>query len=362
MSNWLTLLGIFSIYLITGCSATSSESSPQTTESQVAQSSVDTLVVPKVEVLPATRGRLPLRKTINGLIRARRQLRVSSEIGGRLLITPEEGSYYPAGNLLALLDSSALVLAVQAAEVVVQEADFNHRDLLLQMGNAYPGDTLTEVQAGNILIRSGLPAAQVALAEAQFRLSQCRIQAPFGGYIADLSIQPGEFINATEEICTLIDPNSLEAEFYILEQELASIRQIDKVLVSPLSDESLSIPARLDIINPSVDEGGLVRVRAKLQSFRATHRLFVGMNVRLQLETIAAEAIVIPKRAMVLRAGREVVFVYEPDTQRAIWRYVEIAHENDEALALSSGLEEGDLVIVSGQLTLDHESPVRLSD
>jgi hypothetical protein len=73
----------------------------------------------------------------------------------------------------------------------------------------------------------------------------------------------------------------------------------------------------------------------------------------------------VPKRAVVERDGRPLVFVVREG--RAEWVYINAGRSNDrqtEVLPDSvSGivpLKRGDIVLVDGHLTLTHQAPVRL--
>ena len=321
----------------------------------------DTSTAALVTVTTATTGQLPLRRRTNGKLRARREVLVNGQTSGILTEAPVEGTYYKAGATLAATDPRPLELARNRAAAARDEAAFQHRDLLLRHSmNLPPGDSSVSTAANeNLLIQSGLPTAEVVLREAEFALQQATQTAPFAGRAADVKVQAGQFINRGEAICTLIDPTSLEAEFNLLEQEIASLGGRRTIYVSPLAQPDRQLSATLDIINPRVDESGLLRVRARLGDTGGT-RLYPGMNVEVTLEATSEPAVLVPKQAIVLRSGKPLVFTYDADTRRAKWQYVTIGQENDEQVALSDGVEPGQQVIVGGNLNLDHDSQVRL--
>lgn len=318
-------------------------------------------VTPLIELTTATTGRLPLRRQANGLLRARREITIKSLTTGLLTTAPLEGKFYPSGSLLAQTDARALQLAVEAREVARDEAAFRYRDLLLRMAASITGDSLTTTQRENLRIQSGLPAAEAALNEALFQLDQCWYTAPFGGIAADVKVQENQSVNPGEELCTLIDLNTLEAEFSLLEQEILSIDAKTAIYITPIAQPDLKLPATLDIINPKVDKGGLLRVRARLSALPKGVKLYPGMNVTIVLEGRSPTLVIIPKKAVVLRSGRSVVFTYDPASKRAQWKYVTVSHENDEQVGIAAGLTKGEQVIVSGNLTLDHDSEVALN-
>ena len=62
-------------------------------------------------------------------------------------------------------------------------------------------------------------------------------------------------------------------------------------------------------------------------------------------------------RDIVIRQGKDVIFVREDSL--AIWKYVTVEFESSTSLSIKEGLEPGDLVIVSGNVNLAHETIVR---
>lgn len=350
--------------LVCSCSVNSGDkhSVQATSANNPSNAIADSEVIPLVTTVTATTGRLPLRRQTNGRLRARRQVVLKSQLGGVLTEAPIEGRYYRSGQTLLTTDPQALQLAVDRARAAYEEAAFRQRDLLLRLSTNLPStdsSSVSELAKRNILIQSGLPTAEVALKEAEFQLSLATLSAPFAARAADVKVQIGHLLSPGEEVCALIDMNSLEVEFFLLEAELPSLQERRTVYVNPVARPDVRLAADLDIINPTVDDGGLLRVRAKLTG-RLPAGLYPGMNVAVTVAGSASEMIVLPKAAIIERSGRDLVFAHDSVSGLAKWQYVTVAHENDEQVAISEGVEAGQAVIVAGNLTLDHDSPVRV--
>ena len=109
-------------------------------------------------------------------------------------------------------------------------------------------------------------------------------------------------------------------------------------------------------INPLVDDKGMVKVKA---SVNGRGRLFSGMNVRVNVHRSLDSQLVIPKSAVVLRSGKQVVFTLKDG--KAQWNYVQTGLENAESYSMADdALKEGDTVIVTGNVNLAHEAPVKV--
>jgi membrane fusion protein (multidrug efflux system) len=88
------------------------------------------------------------------------------------------------------------------------------------------------------------------------------------------------------------------------------------------------------------------------------HRILPGMHAEMDIEYQVFENVIkVPRKAVLIRQN-PLVFVVQDQT--AIWKYVELGEHNDEEIHIKSGLDEGDLVVVEGQLTLAHQSRVKI--
>lgn len=112
---------------------------------------------------------------------------------------------------------------------------------------------------------------------------------------------------------------------------------------------------RVAEINPMVDENGMVRVWASVDGGNG---LIDGMNVRVSVKRAVAETLVVPKSAVVLRSGRQVIFTLDGD--KAMWNYVTTGLENLSEYTVTEGLTPGMTIITSGNVNLAHESPVKI--
>ena len=88
------------------------------------------------------------------------------------------------------------------------------------------------------------------------------------------------------------------------------------------------------------------------------------MNVKVLVDRILQQQLVVPKSAVVIRDGLEVVFRY--NNGRSDWVYVHTVQANSESYAIVANTErgaqlaEGEQIIVSGNLNLADGSKVQL--
>jgi len=108
-------------------------------------------------------------------------------------------------------------------------------------------------------------------------------------------------------------------------------------------------------INPRVDsKTNLVNVIVQLN---ATKAMMPGMSVQITLKVRGKETILVPKEAVVIRSGKEVVFTLEDNLAK--WNYVKIGSANGKDVAVLEGLKQNQQVIISNNLQLAHDAPVK---
>jgi len=201
--------------------------------------------------------------------------------------------------------------------------------------------------------KSGLTDAELAVAEAKYNLNNTRIVAPISGRIANLEARLHNHSGPT--FCTIINDDYMEVEFPIIESEYKFISINMPVSIVPFANDTITIEGKVKEINPIVAPNGMITVKA---SFRNTEGLIEGMNVKILIRKPEYNRLVVPKEALTMRQGRDVIFVVRKDTIAA-WTYVTIEFENSSSLSIKDGLVAGDTIIVKGNVNLAHETVVK---
>ena len=143
------------------------------------------------------------------------------------------------------------------------------------------------------------------------------------------------------------------------------MRKGTTVKVSPFIAEDKILEGTVTEVNPSVDDRGLIKIKARIKN--NDERLIDGMNVKVIVENPVPNMMIVPKEAVVERDGYHVVFMYDAKTSRAVWTYVDIAYSNLTSFAITgcakkeTEIHEGDIVITSGNLNLADDTEVRIA-
>ena len=207
----------------------------------------------------------------------------------------------------------------------------------------------------------GLSDAVFQLKQAEIELKKTRIRSPFPGVITDVKVSHGERVNAGVETMSIVNLNSLYLKGFALESEVRNLRKGISVRVRFDSFPDKIFYGEIETISPQVDSTNktiavYVKIDNKEQLF------YPGMRAELDIEyKVFDDVMIVPRKAVVHRGNRPLVFVVKDRT--AIWSYVELGPKNDEEQIVKKfdgDVKVGDDVVIQGQVTLAHQSKVKV--
>ncbi len=308
--------------------------------------------------------RVPFHREIisNGVLRGVRRAQLAFQSQGTLAeIYVRNGSRVKAGDPIARLDTVLAGRRLAEARNAMEKARLDFYDNLISYGYGKDTSDVPSDMVEVARIRSGYAAAGYSYDEACRNLQNSILRAPFSGVVANLEKKPYEQTEGT--LCMVIDDSSFDVKFNLIESELSSVAVGRPVSVSPLFDTQVKYDGSVSYVNPFVDEKGQVSAGA---SVRGGSGLVDGMNVRVYLKSEGENMLVVPKSAVVMRDGYDVVFTYDPSDGKAHWLYVDILQSNSThhviggCVRKQTEVREGCIVISSGNLNLADQSSVEL--
>lgn len=282
----------------------------------------------------------------------------TSEVVAKVWV--KNGTHVRKGQKLAELDLFKLNNTLAQSKNSLAQATLEMKDVLIGQGydpsnlEAVPTDMLELAK-----VKSGYEQAQAQFESAQHDVEQATLVAPFDGVVANLFDKQNNIPKSGEPFCRIIRTSAMEVDFTVLESELPLIKVGDKVEVTPYAVAAGMRVGSVSEINPLVDENGMVRVKAQVNG---GDKLFDGMNVRVTVKRLLGEQMVVPKSSIVLRDGKEVIFTVKDSI--AMWNYITTGLENMTECVLvdweANGLQEGMMIVTTGNVNLAHESPVKI--
>ncbi len=355
-----------------------------------------------VRVAKAVRGDLPLRLSFSGMTDCWEKATVKAETSGRVekvekrvgdrvqrgevvvLLDPKEKELdlkkAKAAHLKALADYITTFRLIKLNQKLVTEQDRrklaaakkHYEDVsscyragrcsIEQLKKAEDDLLVTMIETGALQEQvrratKGLTDAEIALRKAEIELEKTKIRAPFPGIIGDIKVSPGQEVGPGTEVFRIVNPASLYIKGFVLETELAKVRKGMGARVRFLSFPERYFRATVFAIGPEVDPKK--KTATIYLKVRGGESLLPGMSCDVEVEyRVLRNVVKVPRKAIIVRSGRPLVFVVKNGI--ALWRYIELGAQNAEEAEVKSGVEPGEEVVVEGQLTLAHQSKVKI--
>ena len=316
----------------------------------------------------------------SGYVTARREATVSSKVTGKVTeVLIEEGVRVKEGDILARLDDTnvraSLLLAGAQLEsakaalgetrVRINEAELDlQRQSALVKGNVVAQAEYDRAEAAAQAYRARLAQQQTEITVVERTVAIWRqqledtiIRAPFAGIVTSKNAQPGEMISPMSAggftrtgICTIVDMESLEIEIDVNESYINRVGPGQPVTATLDAYAEWKIPCQVIAIIPTADrQKSTVKVRVGFDQLDP--RILPQMAVKVAFRGTgapaaagSAHAVVIPKSAVRMEGGRDVVFVVQ--NGRIERRAVTIASTQEGECLLSAGVAAGERVAV----------------
>ena len=352
-TNRLYPILLVAALLMTGCKGT--KTAELADDSKLAYTPEEN----EVEVVTLKRQVFPMQLVANGKLEAAQRSALYFRESGQVVeLAVRNGVSVARGAVIARLDDAEQRLALESAAIDLERTRLEYLDVLAGLGWAVSDSAAVPADVRELAgIRSGYSAARNAYARAQRALEGTVLRAPFSGKVADLKLKKWDRTDA-EPFCTLIADGFYDVTFSALESEYGFLSQGQRVRVTPFGSER-SFAGQIRQINPTVDRNGQIAVTAAIPGAAG---LLDGMNVKVVVDRNLPAQLVVPKSAVVIRDGLEVLFRHRAG--KAEWVYVHTVSANNDSFAVTANtdrgatLDEGDEVIVSGNLNLADGSHV----
>ncbi|CAD5110001.1 efflux RND transporter periplasmic adaptor subunit [Zestomonas carbonaria] len=325
-------------------------------------------MVPAVEVTVATVEKREVRTwdEFSGRLEAIERVAIRSRVSGEVqAIHFVEGQRVEQGDPLLTIDPEPFAAAVAQAEAQVAAARARwsysrseaERARRLWPSRAIAQNLVEQRESELLEADAGLKAAQANLRMARLNLGYTEIRAPVSGRIGRREVTVGNLVDAgpnSPVLTTLVSIDPIRVSFDADEQAVAQAlgdpaRRDDPsaVPVRMLGNGASQAEGHLQLIDNQVDSRtGTVRVQAVFPN--PDGHLTPGQFARLRMgQAESVEALLVDERAIGTDQNRRYVMVVDADN-KATYREVSLGARVDGLRIVSSGLAEGERIVVNG--------------
>lgn len=292
----------------------------------------------KAQMLPLSTGF----ETV-GSLRADESVVLRPEVAGRIIkIGFTEGGRVAKGQVLFALDGSTLQALANEARVNLETSRvaFNRASELV-------GRKLVS-QSDFDLTRAKLAVDEARLTSARTMLAKMELRAPFSGQVGLRQVSVGDYVNAGQDLLTLVNLDPVEVDFSVPETMLAQLQSGREISIAVDSYPGESFKGVVVAIDPVIDPNSRsAKMRASLPN--SDYRLRPGQFARLSLSTgdAGATALMIPEQALMQEGEQR--YVYTVVGGKAKKSVIKTGRRIPGQVEVVEGLKAGDEVITAGQ-------------
>ena len=312
-----------------------------------------------------------------------KQTEIISQVAGVVKeIRNTVGDAVSAGAVVATIQSNELIARLRANEAAVKEAEANLREKEDQIVSAEKElATARDLHGKELIARQEVDHAEAAadaagaqrdvaqaqlaqrqsmLAETRYMLNLTRLAAPLNGVVTRRWVEPGASVSPSTRVLSIADSDTMRITVPLTAEDAALVHSDMSFRIRVESVSGREFAGKLARINRSSEPAGET-ARAEIHLSNPDGLLKTGMKAVLSLPLREAhEVFLLPTESVFELKGKS--YVYTVAAGKTRLRAVVKGFEQDGQVAIRSGLEEGEAVIVAGREHVRSESRVRASE
>jgi membrane fusion protein (multidrug efflux system) len=296
-----------------------------------------------------------VRPQVNGIIQTRSFKEGSEVKAGDPLYQINPASYQAA------LDSAKATLQKSEAALPSAQAKFDRFEGLVK-SNAVSKQEFDDASAALAQTKADVAAAKANVETAQINLDYTKITAPIGGQIDKSALTPGALVTASQTtvLTTIRTIDPINVDVTASSTNLLNWRQQIKDGRLKFSGSNVSVKLKLDNGAVYPQTGKLSFVESNVSQTTGTFNLraefpnpdrllLPGMYVRATIEEgVAENSFLVPQRGVTRNTKGDATAMFINAEGKAETRTLTVGRNVGNNWLVSSGIKDGDRVIVEG--------------
>lgn len=287
----------------------------------------------------------------NGSIIASEFVELHPEVSGRIIyLNIQEGTIVKEGTVLARVNDADLQAQYAKTKVLLDLAVKTEQRLakLISINGVNQSDYDTALNQVNSL--------KADLAYTQVLIDKTVIKAPFSGVLGLRQVSPGAYVTSANIIATIQQVNKLKVDFTLPEEYSNSIRKGSSVEIETDVIKHSRCQAVVVAKEPQINlTTRNLKVRALLPACDVNPGTFVKVYINTGSDK---NSIMVPTNAIIPDdKNKKLVVIHGGKSQ---YTNVETGVRKAGVVEITSGLTEGDTVVVEGVLFARPDKPVKI--
>lgn len=311
----------------------------------------------QIKTATAEKGNINITVTGSGQVSAKNQVDLQPQVAGDGLdvieIKVKNDQEVTEGQVIAVLDSTASQQQIESAKLQLRSAQLKMKQVEKENDTKTYDDKLIRQ-----LQETAVAQQQISLNNAYEDLEDYTIKAPFDGIVTGLSVEAGGSISRDEILASVIT-KEVQATVTLNEVDAAKVEKGDKVALTFDALDEITTTGEVSKVDTigEVDQG-VVSYEVEIDFESPSEYLKPGMSVNAEIEIESKENILmVPSTAVQFRQNKSIVMVVDDDldnntegqSQKLSFKPVDVETgiSDDIYTEITSGLDEGDVIIAS---------------
>ncbi len=350
----------FLLLLLTGCGSDATETPAET---------------PAVILLPedlaqVRKAPISMGPRISGTLTAAESAALRAESAGSVVdLQAEIGDHVKKGDVLAKIESqvanSAYISTQSAVVSATQDVTNARREIervkRLQEAGALSPHDVEAAEAGLAAAEARLAGAKAQEAQMGEQVGNTTVRSPIDGIVSERSIGLGDIVAPGAPLFTVIEPSSLRLEGAVPAASATSLQIGATVRFEVQGFEGKPFDGKIERISPAVDP--MTRQIPILVGIpNPEGRLLAGLFAEGRVDAETHEGLVVPAGAVDFTGLRPSVLRVTDGALELVPIDIGIHDSEDELVEVTSGLEQGDKLVMQGKGDVKAGARVELRD
>jgi macrolide-specific efflux system membrane fusion protein len=333
---------------------------------------------------PVARGDVEETVLATGTIEASSLVSVGAELSGRIkTLNVQLGDNVKSGDVIAEIDSLNQENAVKAAEaslanieaqqgmkeaglaqarVALERAEKLRPEQLVSDADYQTAQLAVQTAEGELKsVAAQIQQAQLSVESAQLNLDRTKIVAPSDGTVVAVSVEVGQSVNASNSSPTIVKIANLDqmvVKAEISEADVPRVTAGQKVYFTILGDPDTRIDATLRAVEPAPESiaddssstSTAIYYNGLFDVANPDHKLRISMTAQVTIVLHDATNVLTVPASLLgakTRDGGYMLSVWDQATEQVEPRKVTVGLNNKVTAEITSGLEDGDLVVTT---------------
>ncbi|MFH0740106.1 MAG: efflux RND transporter periplasmic adaptor subunit [bacterium] len=243
----------------------------------------------------------------------------------------------------SMLSSLASVRnSIESSQQAIPQAEITIKEKAQALEDLKDGADPLDIRSSQINVEQ----KSNTVLDAEAKLADYTIRAPFAGQLADVAVSSGDSISSGATVATLITKQKI-AEISLNEVDIAKVKVGQKAIVTFDAIDGLEITGQVgDLDTLGTVSQGVVSYNVKIVFDTQDDRVKPGMSVSVSIITnVKQDVLMAPNSAIKMQNDTNYVEIMSATTSAPIQREVVIGIADDSFTEIISGVSLGERVV-----------------